>query len=386
MYSSPTTRTAGFVATLLFAVLAVAGPAPAQQARKVGEPDVAARAWVLTDLESGDPLAGEDASRELPIASTTKIMQALVVLENADLGEEVTVSRAAASYATPAYSNVGLLPGDTLSVKELLMAALISSGDDAAYALAEHAGGEAGVNGFVDQMNEKAEALGLEDTHFENPIGLDEKGHYSSARDLATMARVAMQDREFREMVSTEYASILTQDREIPLASTNELLFSYPPATGIKTGTTPAAGESLVSSASIGDESYVFVVLDSKEERFRASLRTLRYGFIAHDRKDLVARGRGYATMEAPYQRDEVVDLVARGDVAGLTGASPDVEREVDLVDHPPLSAKAGTRLGRVVVKVDGEEVGRTPLLAKEGYQRPSLGQRLWYTVGGIFE
>jgi D-alanyl-D-alanine carboxypeptidase (penicillin-binding protein 5/6) len=386
VYSSPTTRTAGFVATLLFAVLAVAGPAPAQQARKVGEPDVAARAWVLTDLESGDPLAGEDASRELPIASTTKIMQALVVLENADLGEEVTVSRAAASYATPAYSNVGLLPGDTLSVKELLMAALISSGDDAAYALAEHAGGEAGVNGFVDQMNEKAEALGLEDTHFENPIGLDEKGHYSSARDLATMARVAMQDREFREMVSTEYASILTQDREIPLASTNELLFSYPPATGIKTGTTPAAGESLVSSASIGDESYVFVVLDSKEERFRASLRTLRYGFIAHDRKDLVARGRGYATMEAPYQRDEVVDLVARGDVAGLTGASPDVEREVDLVDHPPLSAKAGTRLGRVVVKVDGEEVGRTPLLAKEGYQRPSLGQRLWYTVGGIFE
>ena len=386
MYSSPTTLTAGFAATLLLAVLAVAGPAPAQQARKVGEPDVAARAWVLTDLESGDPLAGEYASRELPIASTTKIMQALVVLDNADLGEEVTVSRAAASYATPAYSNVGLLPGDTLSVKELLMAALISSGDDAAYALAEHSGGEAGVNGFVDQMNEKAEALGLEDTHFENPVGLDEKGHYSSARDLATMARVAMQYREFREMVSTEYASIYTQDREIPLASTNELLFSYPPATGIKTGTTPAAGESLVSSASIGDESYVFVVLDSKEERFRASLRTLRYGFIAHDRKDLVARGRGYATMEAPYQRDEVVDLVAKGDVAGLTGASPDVEREVDLVDHPPLSAKAGTRLGRVVVKVDGEEVGRTPLLAKEGYQRPSLGQRLWYTVGGIFE
>jgi D-alanyl-D-alanine carboxypeptidase (penicillin-binding protein 5/6) len=390
VHSSPTTRTAGFAATLvvtlLLAVLAVAGPAPAQQARKVGEPDVAARAWVLTDLESGDALAGEDASRELPIASTTKIMQALVVLDSADLGEEVTVSREAASYATPAYSNVGLLPGDTVSVKELLMAALISSGDDAAYALAEHAGGEAGVNGFVDQMNEKAEALGLEDTHFENPIGLDEKEHYSSARDLATMARVAMQYREFGEMVSTEYASIYTQDREIPLASTNELLFTYPPATGIKTGTTPAAGESLVSSASIGNESYVCVLLDSREERFGASLRTLRYGFIAHDRKDLVARGRGYATMEAPYQRDEVVDLVAKGDVAGLTGASPDVEREVDLVDHPPLSAKAGTRLGRVVVKVDGEEVGRTPLLAKEGYERPSLGQRLWYTVGGIFE
>jgi len=390
VYSPPTTRTAGFVSTLVVAlilgIVAGTGPASAQQARKISEPDVAARAWVLTDLESGDYLAGEDASRKLPIASTTKIMEAIVVLENANLGEEVTVSRDAASYATPAYSNVSLLPGDTLSVRELLMAALISSGDDAAYALAEHAGGEAGVGGFVEKMNEEAEALGLENTHFENPVGLDEKGHYSSAGDLATMARVAMQHPEFRDMVSTEYASIFTQDREIPLASTNELLFSHPLATGIKTGTTPAAGESLVSSAAKGDESYVCVVLDSREERFAASARTLRYGFVAHDRKNFVVKDRRYATLEAPYQRDEIVDLVAKGDVAGLLDASPEVEREVDLVDYPPLSAGAGTRLGRVVVKVDGKEVGQTPLLAREGYEKPSLGQRLWYTVGGIFE
>jgi serine-type D-Ala-D-Ala carboxypeptidase (penicillin-binding protein 5/6) len=102
-------------------------------------------------------------------------MEALVVLENADLDEEITVSRDAAAYARPAYSNVGLLPGDTLSIRELLMAALISSGDAAAYALAEHVGGEAGVNGFVEEMNEEAETLGLGHTHFENHVGLDEK-------------------------------------------------------------------------------------------------------------------------------------------------------------------------------------------------------------------
>jgi D-alanyl-D-alanine carboxypeptidase (penicillin-binding protein 5/6) len=164
------------------------------------------------------------------------------------------------------------------------------------------------------------------------------------------------------------------------------LLFSYGPATGIKTGTTPAAGESLVSSAAMGDESYVCVILDSKEERFRASVRALRYGFIAHDRKDLVVEDKRYATMEAPYQRDEIVDLVAKGDVSGLVDAGPDVERKVELVDHPPLSARAGTRLGQVVVRVDGREVGETPLLARRGYEKPSLGQRLWYTVGGIFE
>jgi serine-type D-Ala-D-Ala carboxypeptidase (penicillin-binding protein 5/6) len=396
VHSSRTTRTAGPAATLVstfFVALVLCvfmgtGPASAQQARDADEPDVAARAWVLTDLRSGDYLAGEDASRELPVASTTKIMEAIVVLENGDLDEEVTVSRDAASYATPAYSNVGLLPGDTLSVRELLMAALISSGDDAAYALAEHVGGggQAGVNRFVEMMNEEAEKLGLENTHFENPVGLDEKGHYSSASDLATMARVAMQNPEFRDIVSTEYASIYTPDREIPLASTNELLFSYTPATGIKTGTTPAAGESLVSSVSRGDESYVCVILDSREERFGASARTLRYGFIAYDRKDLVVKDKQYATIEAPYQRDEVVDLVASGDVAGLVDASPDVEREVEFVDHPPLSARAGTALGRVVVRVDGKKIGETALVAKRGYEKPSLGQRLWYTVGGIFE
>jgi serine-type D-Ala-D-Ala carboxypeptidase (penicillin-binding protein 5/6) len=396
VHSSRTTRTAGPAATLVstfFVALVLCvfmgtGPASAQQARDADEPDVAARAWVLTDLRSGDYLAGEDASRELPVASTTKIMEAIVVLENGDLDEEVTVSRDAASYATPAYSNVGLLPGDTLSVRELLMAALISSGDDAAYALAEHVGGggQAGVNRFVEMMNEEAEKLGLENTHFENPVGLDEKGHYSTASDLATMARVAMQNPEFRDVVSAEYASIYTPDREIPLASTNELLFSYTPATGIKTGTTPAAGESLVSSVSRGDESYVCVILDSREERFGASARTLRYGFIAYDRKDLVVKDKQYATIEAPYQRDEVVDLVARGDVAGLVDASPDVEREVEFVDHPPLSARAGTTLGRVVVRVDGEKIGESALVAKRGYEKPSLGRRLWYTVGGIFE
>jgi serine-type D-Ala-D-Ala carboxypeptidase (penicillin-binding protein 5/6) len=396
VHSSRTIRTAGpaaklvstFFVALVLCVFAGTGPASAQQARDAGESDVAARAWVLTDLRSGDLLAGEDASRKLPIASTTKIMEALVVLENGDLGEEVTASRNAASYATPAYSNVGLLPGDTLSVRELLMAALISSGDDAAYALAEHVGGggRAGVNRFVQMMNKEAEALGLKNTHFENPIGLDEKGHYSSARDLAAMARVAMRHPEFRDIVSREYASIYTADREIPLTTTNELLFSYRPATGVKTGTTPDAGESLVSSASLGDEAYACVILGSREERFGASARTLRYGFIAYDRKDLLVKDRKYATMEAPYQRDEVVDLVAEGDVAGLVDTRPDVEREVELVDHPPLSARAGTTLGRVLVRVDGEKIGESALVAKRGYQKPSLGQRLWYTVGGIFK
>jgi len=375
---------------VMVAVLAGTGAASAQQggSREVGEPELSARAWALTDLRSEEYLAGEHASKELAVASTTKIMAALVVLEKSDLDEEVTVSKNAAAYATPAYSNVGLLPGDTLSVRELLMAALISSGDDAAYALAEHVGGggEAGVDRFVEEMNERAKAAGLENTRFENPVGFDARGHYSSARDLARMARLAMQHPEFREIVSTEYATIRTPYRKIPLASTNELLFTYGPATGIKTGTTPAAGESLVSSASTKDESYVCVVLDSKEERFAASVRALRYGFAAYGRKDLVVEGQRYASIKAPYRREQSMDLVAQESVDGLVGANPDVERDVELVKDLPPSARAGTRLGEVVVEVDGEKIGKTRLVAKKGYEEASLGQRVWYTVEGIFQ
>ena len=369
-----------------FALLLVTGgTARAQGDVPSGAPEVAARAWVLTDLHSGETLAGKDASARLPMASTTKIMVALVALERGNLDEEVTVSPEAAAFATPAYSNVGLVSGDVLSVRELLMATLISSGDDAAYALAEHLGGAAGVDGFVAQMNREAERLGLEDTHFENPVGFDARGHYSSARDLAEMARLGMGYSEFREWVATEYASVWTPYREMPLANTNELLFSYPPATGVKTGTTPAAGETLVSSAAAGDEAYACVVLDAAEDRFAASARTLEHGFAAYDRRDLVVEGRRYAATEVPYRRAETVDLVARGSVEGLVDKSTRVEREVRVVGELPDSVRTGTRLGEVVVRVDGERVGEAALVAEEGYEEASLGERVWYTVGGIF-
>jgi D-alanyl-D-alanine carboxypeptidase (penicillin-binding protein 5/6) len=130
-------------------------------------------------------------------------------------------------------------------------------------------------------MNGEANALGLEDTHFENPVGLDASGQYSSGRDLAEMTRLAMRYPVFREIVATDYATITTQDREIPLTTTNDLLFIYPLATGVKRGTTPAAGPSLVASAAAENESYLSVVLDAREDRFAASIRALEHGFAA---------------------------------------------------------------------------------------------------------
>jgi serine-type D-Ala-D-Ala carboxypeptidase (penicillin-binding protein 5/6) len=267
-------RTSYNTAILLALVLMLQGVAATGA---LAEPGVGARSWVLAEAESGKYLAGENASERLSMGSTDKIMVALVALRQIEAGEvgledEVTVSGDAAAFATPLYSNVGLFAGDTLSVRELLAAALIPSGNDAAYALAEHVG-DGNLDAFVERMNREAELLGLGDTRFANPTGLDARGQYSSARDLATMARAASEYPLFRELVSTDYTTITTQDREIELVSTNELLSTYPPATGVKTGTTPGAGPSLVASAAAEDETYVSVVLDDVD-RFASSARS----------------------------------------------------------------------------------------------------------------
>lgn len=366
------------------AAVTTAPPAP---------PEVTARAWALVDLRTGEYLAGEGADGRLPMASTTKVMTGLVAFEMADEGrvkldEPVVVSAEAASYAVPEYSNVGLFAGDILSVRELLAATLISSGDDAAYALAEHlggGGGEAGVSRFVDMMNERATQLGLRDTRFENPVGFDAEGQYTTARELARTTLAAYEYPGFAEMVGLQASVITTVDREIPLQNTNELLYGYAPAIGVKTGTTPAAGPSLVSAAESGDESYVAVVLDD-EARFDDSANVLEYGFTAYDRREVVREGERYAEAPVPYKRDEQIALVAEGPVDGLVGAGEAVEQRTEVVGEMPPEARPGTRLGKVEAYVGGEKVGETGLVAAEGYEEASIFRKVWYTAGGIFE
>jgi D-alanyl-D-alanine carboxypeptidase (penicillin-binding protein 5/6) len=345
------------------------------------------------DLRTGEYLAGEEADRRLSMASTTKVMTGLVAFEMAeegrlDLEEPVIVSAEAASYAVPAYSNVGLFAGDILSVREFLAATLISSGDDAAYALAEHlggGGGEAGVSRFVDMMNEEAREMGLRDTRFQNPVGFDAEGHHTTARELAQTTLKAYEHPEFAEMVGLKASVITTADREIPLQNTNELLYGYGPAIGVKTGTTPAAGPSLVSAAESGDESYVAVVLDD-EARFDDSAAILEHGFAVYDRREVVREGELYAEAPVPYRRDEEITLVAEGPVDGLVGEDEAVEQRVEVVGEMPPEARPGTRLGTIEAYVGGEKVGESPLVAAEGYDEASVFRKVWYTAGGIFE
>jgi D-alanyl-D-alanine carboxypeptidase (penicillin-binding protein 5/6) len=365
---------------------AAAQEKPAGERTAPKTPKLDAKSWVLVDTDTGTYLAGKNPDKRLPIASTTNVMTALVVLDRGvDLDEEVTVSDQAERFVGSVYSNVGLISGERLSVRELLEAALIPSGTDAVYALAEHlggGGGKAGVENFVDEMNHKAKQMGLENTHFEDPAGLDSPKHYSSARDMAQIARAAMGYPEFRDIVDTEEATISTQDRDIDLFTTNNLLYIYQPATGIKTGTSPEAGPSLIASAKEGDESYIAVLLDANGDqyRFSAAQNLLDYGFADYEREALVSEGKEYEKVGLPYRREETVGLVAAKDVAGLVGPGLEVERHV-LVKKAPPAAKAGQKLGTVEVFVNGERAGSSPLITKRGYKEASLWVKAQYAA-----
>jgi len=368
------------------------GRAAAQEKTEAppGAPKLNAGSWALIDADTGLYLAGKDPDKRVAIASTTKLMVAVVALdEGANLDEKVTVSEDAAAYAGSVYSNVGLYPYDQVSVGDLLTAALVPSGTDAVYALAEHLG-DGSVDQFVGKMNDKAKELGLKNTRFENPAGIDHPDNYSSAADLAKLARAAMEYPEFREIVATPETTISTQDRKIAIVNTNLLVvpnsgYDYGPATGIKTGTSPKAGNCVVASAESGDESYIAVILDAAGDlqRFDTARMALEYGFGEFEREPLVKRGDEFADLELPYRRDESVELVAAENVSALAGPGLEVERQATHEEAPP-SAKTGRELGTVEVSVDGRDAGSSPLVVEKGYEAASFWQRITYWAGGL--
>ncbi len=387
-----------FLTLLLLSPVSSPDRAAAQETKPEappGAPKLNAGSWTLIDADTGLYLAGKDPDKRVPIASTTKLMVALVALdEGVDLNEQVTVSEDAASYAGSIYSNIGLYPYDRVSVRDLLKAALIPSGTDAVYALSEHLG-DGSVDEFVAKMNDKAKELGLKNTHFEDPAGIDADGTYSSAADLAKITREAMKYPEVREIVREPEATISTQDREIDVVNTNLLVvpnsgYDYGPATGAKTGTvtsgpSPQAGPCLVASAKSGDESYIAVVLDAASDlqRYEAARTALEYGFGEYEREPLVERGDPYAKLKLPYRRGETVNLVADRDVSALAGPGLEVERRTTNKEAPP-SAETGTKLGTVAVSVEGRSVGSSPLVVQKGYEAASLWQKVTYWAGGL--
>ena len=240
------------------------------------EPKLNSRAAVIYDRKSKKIIWGKKENEKRPMASTTKIMTAIVVLENANLSDTVTVSKKSAGTGG---SRLGLKVGDKITVNNLLYGLLMVSGNDAAVALAEYVGGS--VEGFADKMNQKAKELGLENTHFVTPHGLDMADHYTTALELAEMADYAMNNEKFAEIVNTKNITISINGRSKSLKNTNELLGNLNGVNGVKTGFTNGANRCLVTSVNRDVMNIITVVLgaDTKKDRTNDSVKLIEYAY-----------------------------------------------------------------------------------------------------------
>ena len=239
-------------------------------------PTINSRAYVVIDRKTNTILVGKNENQKKKMASTTKIMTALIVIENCDLSETVEISKKSASTGG---SRLGLKTGDKITVYDLLYGLMMRSGNDCAVALAEHTAGS--ISSFADLMNQKAIALGLSNTHFVTPHGLDEDEHYTTAYELAFLSNYAMNNEIFAKIVGTKNYTITINGYPKSLTNTNELLGSLNGVYGIKTGFTNGANRCLVTCCKRGEMDLICVVLgaDTKKYRTTDSIKLLEYSF-----------------------------------------------------------------------------------------------------------
>ena len=315
--------------------------------RSVPEPEVTCGACLVVD-DHGRVLWARSAGQRRSIASTTKMMTALVVRKEVALDEEVTVS--AGAEAVPE-GKLSLLAGETFNVQELLYGLLLNSSNDAAVALAEHSSGS--VDGFVALMNEEAAGLGAKDTHFSTPHGLDAADHYSTASDLALIGAELLGDPVLAEIVGTADATIEGSRRTVLLQNTNLLLETYPGAIGVKTGFTASAGNVLVAAAERKGRRLVAVVLGSADT-FEDSRRLLDYGFGVL-RRGIVLRA-GTPVGGIVFDTLGATGIVAARTVRGLTDPT-EVRLRFEPFDALRAPLTGGTGVGTISVSDGTREV-----------------------------
>jgi serine-type D-Ala-D-Ala carboxypeptidase (penicillin-binding protein 5/6) len=330
-------------------------------------PEVKARGAVLIDAKTGQLLFEKSSRLRSAPASTTKIMTAILAVESGRLDEIVQISGLAAATRG---SSMYLYPGQKLPLRELVTGLLLRSGNDAAVAIAEQLAGS--VENFVDQMNRKALLIGATDTHFRNPHGLSAAGHHSTAYDLALMARYALANPIFAEIVSTKETNIEWLDRkgrerDVNLRNTNKLLWMLEEADGVKTGTTSEAGPCLVSSATRGNQKLIAVVLHDSA-RWYDSMRLLKYGFDNYDLYDFAARGDILAGIQVEEGLGDVVDAMV-SEPAALVVSAADYSRvtvEVNLPEKIKAPVYQGQILGEIIFFVGDKAVKTVDIVAAE--------------------
>lgn len=254
----------------------------------IKEPDVNSRACVVIDRKTNSVLFGKNENTKKKMASTTKIMTATIIIEKCNLSDTIEISKKAAGTGG---SRLGLKTGDKITVLDLLYGLMLRSGNDAAVALAEYAGGD--INGFAELMNAKALELGLTNTHFETPHGLDSNEHYTTAYELAILSNYALNNPTFAKIVGTKNYTITINGSPKALSNTNELLGNMEGVYGIKTGFTNGANRCLVTACKRNNIDIICVVLGADTKKFRTidSIKLINYvfnNFVVYDLENFV--------------------------------------------------------------------------------------------------
>jgi D-alanyl-D-alanine carboxypeptidase (penicillin-binding protein 5/6) len=328
-----------------------------------GPPKLDAKAWTLIDPRDGDVLASKAPDRRLPIASTTKLMTAYLALHHLKPGQSI----AAPVYHPSASAEItlGLSPGEKMRTRDLLYGLLLPSASDAAETLAVGVSGS--VPAFVALMNQTAQSLGLSNTSYANPIGLDDPNNYSTAHDLVTLANLDLQDPLFARIVNSQAATLHSGDHPRQVTARNTLLNRAPWIDGVKTGHTLKAGYVLVGSGTQNSTRLIAAVLGTPSEAARDSdtFALLNYGFSLYHPTQPVDRGEKLADPGLDY-RSGSLPLVARRALRVSMRPGQRVGTQVNAPSEVSGAIKQGQVLGKVTVTVDGKPADSSPLVASE--------------------
>ena len=370
---------------VLFALAAalacfVAGALPAQAATPA-KPRITGDAAIVIDAKTGDVLYAKRAERPHAIASTTKLMTALLARERSDLGDIFT---APAYHATAAETKLGLKKGEKLTVKDLLEAMMLPSDNDAAATIAQNVGGTRAK--FVDLMNERAEQLGMDNTHYSTPIGLDDPGNYSTPHDLANLARVLIKDKAIDKIVDSPKATLESGAHPRVVINRNRLVGAYPWVKGIKTGHTSNAGYCLVGYAVKGDVKVISVVLGTPSENARDadSLALMKYGLAQFRHVRVVDKKKIVGQETVKYFPDDRIDVKPSESLALTVRRGVKVKKATVIAPaqlEGPLPP--GHRVGTLTVTYRDKVVRKIPLVTAEPVKAAGTIRKIHSNLGG---
>ncbi len=338
------------------AALSVLCLLPVYDAGAVGSPTLSAACAILVDGESGRVLFEQNAHEERAIASITKLMTAYVAVQHTDsLAQEVVIRP---EWTGIEGSSVYLKAGERVTLETLLYGLLLNSGNDAAVAIACHCAGDQET--FVAWMNECAAQLGMTQTHFLNPNGLNEEGHYSTAFDMALLARACKQDAIVSKIVATKSITLGTRT----FSNHNKLLWRYEGCTGMKTGYTEASGRTLVSSAQREGRTLIAVTLNAPDD-WTDHTKLFDYGFDNFTRHLLCRKNKTVAQVPVFGGLVPFVGVVTEQDLHYPLALRENVSAKYDLCDGVDAPVQCGTVLGTLSFYLDDELIGKTDLIAK---------------------